>query len=291
MRTSDFFGYARERYTILRKRRAGHAAPWTSDPVLQQYRFCNVFREDDRVTEWFRENIRKPLGTGYTRLFRATVVFRYLNRIETGERIRDPLLTCLTADLLLGEIELRLRQLVQQREKILGPAYMIKTPVGKDKVTGLLEIWRDIFSHEEQIVKTARVEQSIRGLTEALAERYFCGPFMAYEIATDLRHSPFLGRASDTLTWANPGPGAMRGAARVLGDEASSLSRGNTGDVDLVQSIMGELLSASRDNTHWPSGWPRWELREVEHTLCEFDKYERARTGEGRPKQLYKGRA
>lgn len=31
-----------------------------------------------------------------------------------------------------------------------------------------------------------------------------------------------------------------------------------------------------------------FELREIEHSLCEFDKYERVRRGEGRPRQLFR---
>src|SRR5262245_29898130 len=31
----------------------------THDTVMQEYRFCNVFRELDRVTIWIRENIRE----------------------------------------------------------------------------------------------------------------------------------------------------------------------------------------------------------------------------------------
>ena len=34
-----------------------------------------------------------------------------------------------------------------------------------------------------------------------------------------------------------------------------------------------------------------FELREIEHSLCEFDKYQRAKTGVGRPRQNYNGRA
>ena len=33
---------------------------------------------------------------------------------------------------------------------------------------------------------------------------------------------------------------------------------------------------------------PALEMREIEHCLCEFDKYERARLGEGRPRAKYK---
>jgi hypothetical protein len=54
-----------------------------------------------------------------------------------------------------------------------------------------------------------------------------------------------------------------------------------------MNTSMGILLSASRLEHNWPHEWPAWEMREVEHTLCEFDKYERARLGEGRPKQRF----
>ena len=32
----------------------------------------------------------------------------------------------------------------------------------------------------------------------------------------------------------------------------------------------------------------KMEMREIEHSLCEFDKYERVRNGEGKPRGLYR---
>src|SRR5215813_2551463 len=54
------FAFAQERYNIFLRRNAGEKPPWTKDPVLRDYRFCNVYREDDRVTIWIRENWREP---------------------------------------------------------------------------------------------------------------------------------------------------------------------------------------------------------------------------------------
>ena len=53
-----FFAYARERYRIRLKRNAGESKPWTDDPILAQYSFTEVFREDDKTTRWLRENVR-----------------------------------------------------------------------------------------------------------------------------------------------------------------------------------------------------------------------------------------
>jgi ppGpp synthetase/RelA/SpoT-type nucleotidyltranferase len=45
---------------------------------------------------------------------------------------------------------------------------------------------------------------------------------------------------------------------------------------------MRELLNIARAEHHLD-----FEMREVEHSLCEFDKYERTRLGQGRPRSKY----
>lgn len=289
MNEEGFFGYARSRHNIYLARQAGAPrAEWTQDPILQKFRFCNVFRELDRVTIWFRENLREPLGADLAGQLRAAVIFRYLNRIETGEEIKGVLLKGMVLRFALDDIEHRLREVVAAGRPILNGAYMIKTPLRKDKVTGLLEIWRGLLHHEDETALMIFRGRSLQAATELLAQGHYVGPFMAYEIVTDLRHTQLLSGASDIMTWANPGPGAMRGASRVAGLVAAELSRSNKAHVAQVMELMQQLLAASRDPFHWPAEWPAWEMRDVEHNLCEFDKYERARLLEGAPKQLYK---
>jgi hypothetical protein len=55
-----FFAYARERHQIYLNREQGQPKPWTEEPVLQQYRFTNVFRELDKTTLWFKDKVREP---------------------------------------------------------------------------------------------------------------------------------------------------------------------------------------------------------------------------------------
>src|SRR5262249_32982220 len=85
-RALAFFNYARERHAVYLRRRAKQPGPWTNDRVLQTYRFCNVFRELDRTTVWFRENVRDRYADSEQVLL-ATVLFRWFNRITTGEAL------------------------------------------------------------------------------------------------------------------------------------------------------------------------------------------------------------
>jgi len=52
------------------------------------------------------------------------------------------------------------------------------------------------------------------------------GPFISYEVVSDLRHTRYLENAPDIMTWANPGPGAKRGLNRLMNRELkNSISR------------------------------------------------------------------
>ena len=43
-----FFDFCREREAIRLRRERGAPPPWSEDPIFQQARFLNIFREDDR---------------------------------------------------------------------------------------------------------------------------------------------------------------------------------------------------------------------------------------------------
>lgn len=326
-RTAEFFAFARERHATYLRRRAG-VTPWTSDPILQAWRFTNVFRELDAVTVWFRENVRDPLRDKPEVLL-ATVLFRWFNRITTGEAIfkqealglggEQPGETAWDALLRLGSGD-GIDCVRAAVNSLPGPyvtgAYIIKTPDGMDKVDGVLWCVQQFMraqhggKNEWQWIAERRLaepgEISLEATWKWLREFPYMGDFMAYEVVTDLRHTALLDQAPDIMTWANPGPGAARGLGRVFTGDPEVF---NKNQKQWLNELMRVLLEASRDAACWPHhdgidgwavpsdmmgdaavgnvvDWPAWEMRDVEHTLCEFDKYERIREG-GRGKRRY----
>lgn len=294
MRADDFFAYAIERESIrLRRFVEGGPGPWSTDPVLQAYRFCNVDREDDAVTSWFAANVREPHRDN-PEVLMATILFRWFNTVRTGQALfqnqggtRD--LTPFGKYLAFGTTK-HLEWAI--RDRMDGPpyttgAYMIKTPAGMGKVEGVLWCVDQIRPKALDLARWMRYGgASLEAATAELCKFPFMGPFMAYEVVTDLRHTALLGSAPDIMTWANPGPGAARGLDRVFGGPGRN--RNSAEHVAAMQVEMQQLLELSQDHGRWPGHWKPWEMRTVEHTLCEFDKYERARLGEGRPKQLFR---
>jgi len=286
----NFFKYARDRYQLMLDREADFEQPWTKDPIFQEFRFCNVFREDDRTTKWIRENIRTPMHN-HPRLLFAMVVARWFNRIETLNELKSQ---CAAPGVNIKNMFMEwdsdeVRHRLKDQHPLITGAYMVKTPAGMNKLEGLIWCLEQILPDAEHL--QARIEDgetTLEEVTAVLAEYPFLGPFMSYEIVTDLRHTPLLDKAPDIMTWANPGPGAARGLGRVMRGNKDFFNRSSKKDQEPLQRGMQFLLKQSQRGKNWPKRWPTWEMRDVEHLLCEMDKYERARLGEGRPKQKFK---
>lgn len=308
--TKMFFEYARLRQEAHdAKMRGVPKGQQSSDDVLNKYSFCNVFREDDRTTIWCRENVREAYKNSPW-LIPAIVTFRMFNRIDMGEAVFSQhdmfdggnAFDHMMQDKTLGNVKI-LRRAVKAL-KPNGPyatgAYIISSPPGYDKLDGVLEVirrfvrgsseypgcgemgWADAtaFLHEN------RNRPSKIRLEEAwtwFRQFDYLGNFHSYEIVTDLRHTRLLRRASDVMTWANPGPGCKRGLNRVFGRKL-----GERIPRDQMMTEMQVILDLSASEKYWPKKWSSWEMRDVEHTLCEFDKWRRTHDGDGRPRGVYR---
>jgi hypothetical protein len=285
-----FFKFARDRHDIYLRRRDGKPRPWTDDPILRDSYFTNVYRELDKTTAWFRDNVRERLRSKPEVLL-ATVVFRWFNKIDLGE-----LIFCqgdLFSNMTLFESYLDGRFSIDEFKNWIrakrphGPyvsgAYIIKAETGMDKLSGVCYCI-DKFNKESgwRVMAESMLQStvSMEGFWTWLKNQYYLGPFTSYEIVCDLRYTDLLCRAPDKLSWANAGPGAMRGLERVYSENPAA-----TRPVKKAHSV--EFMRVLLHEAH-RRGWTDWEMREVEHTLCEFDKYERVRLGQGRSKRRYR---
>lgn len=275
-----FFDIARERQNIYLKRRAGLPKPWSSDPIFQTEYFCNVFREQDRTTEWFRNNIRDQLRNESDEVLAAIVAFRWFNKIETGERIRD---------FLLGEWDsVGVYNALQNQKPVVTGAYIIKTPDGMTKLRGVL--WCiDEFNKrlrdglfDTLICGAVTMQEACKMLQQAP----YLGNFMAWQICSDARQTCLLENAPDKDMWAQPGPGSARGLGRVFYNNFEYFDYGSKSHEKEMLNLMQLLASLSKDPMYWPNDWPKMAVIDVSHTLCETDKYLRCQEG-GRMKRKY----
>ncbi|MCI0591377.1 MAG: hypothetical protein L0Y67_07235, partial [Gammaproteobacteria bacterium] len=52
-----YWQFAAKRQDLFMRRIKGERLPWTDDPVLAAYRFTNVYRASDRVSQYLIANV------------------------------------------------------------------------------------------------------------------------------------------------------------------------------------------------------------------------------------------
>ena len=90
-RVDAFYRFLYERHAAWERRARGLPPPWTDDPILHSFRFCNIFRELDTGTKYFAQEVARQRArasaSGSTLqladLVFMTVAYRLLNRVET----------------------------------------------------------------------------------------------------------------------------------------------------------------------------------------------------------------
>lgn len=296
-----FCYWVRERHNIFLRRRAGKERPWTDDVILQNYFFTNPYRENDKVTTWFRENIREPLRNRPEVLF-ATVAFRWFNYIPTGKSLKSFTVGKPTSKFGMFErwhpsmVVKVLGGLRESGNQIFTGAFMINSPAGEPKLEAIVRRITTVWEDRKQLLGFFTDRRNWEGEHLSLKEAHGAlmrydgmGGFMAYEVVCDLRYTHLLENAADKLKWSNPGPGAVRGLCRLLGIdfEKGRNAHGFTPKVKFdFQEECRKLLAIVRRRL---PKMPTFELREIEHSLCESDKYERLLWNDGRAKRRYAG--
>lgn len=133
-----------------------------------------------------------------------------------------------------------------------------------------------------------RRSPSARETVAALMDRG-CSSFLAYQIMQDMRW--VSGPYDDEDSWALVGPGALRGLQRLADSyEGHRTWQDRRHDSPILKTThmprelrdaMLPLVAELRARLG-----PRISMHEVEHNLCEWDKYCRISTGESRGRRF-----
>lgn len=258
-----------ERESIRIKKEGGAPKPWTDDPILQSFRFCNVRREDDKVTRWFAANWRKPEYWSQHNFVPAIMFGRTVNWPATLEEVGFPFAWD-------GEKVLYTLDRIQARgDKVYTGAYMITAgPTGVRKNAWVVGN-ADTYFFAPPKINPLSLEKSWREL-----QKYNCvGPFIAAQIIADLKQTSHLREAKDWYSWAGVGPGSMRGLNRIY-------------ERKITDSIpQDQALEEMRNVRAFIAAETNWTLcvQDIQNCLCEFDKYERVKFGQGKPRSSYPG--
>lgn len=264
---------ARERHRIGKE---GGRAVDKPDPIISKYRFCNVRRNDDRVTKWIHATYLSEWGDNRDLWF-ALVVARLFNNEET------------LASIGLGKCVLpfkpeKMRGILKQRaldgKKNFNAAYIVSTNGrSMNKVDYLIECVLPPMWAARKNAALIVSQNSLEDVHTLLMTFDGMGSFMAAQVVADLKYAEPK-RWADFDTFCASGPGSRRGLNYVCGRPVDTPWR-----EDEFRATVLQL----RDAVH--RRLPAWEpltAQDVQNCLCEYSKYTKVVRGIGEPKQLYR---
>lgn len=241
-----------ERENIRRLHDIQAPKPWTTDPILGTYRFCNVHREDDKVTRWIKYNWRDPYYN-HPNMIVAMALARMVNWPDALDEIGFPVDNWSEyRRKFLAVMDSRF----EAREKSWTGAYMITA----EHIPGVPKHY--------SVVKTLDFlnamdlnETECYYMWDRLQDAPRLGSFMAAQIVADLKHTAVLFNAGDKDTFCAPGPGSQRGLNWIMGlDKDHSWSQ---------QSFCKEV-NELRHKLAVPM-----DAQDAQNCLCELAKYVR----------------
>lgn len=282
---APLFEWVRKREAIRVRRAAGMKPPYTDDPILANYRFCNVRREHDTVTRWIADNIRKPFA-GHPLLWFMLCVARQINWPETlADLIATPGAWPVGNSFDPQAMEDAIAARMAAGRTTWTAAYVIAAgKKGVPKHTHvvrnvLIPLYADRMRFAEHF---ARPTMRLQATHELLCSYKGWGPFMAYQAIVDMRFTALLKGAHDvgavaSTAWAAAGPGTLRGLNRLHGRD---LEARTSQDQALVE--MRAIDAVVRRETG-----VEMDFSDIPNILCETDKFLRVRNGEGAPRSKW----
>jgi hypothetical protein len=217
-----YWSFAAERHAIFSRRVAGQSAPWTSDPILLEFKFCNVFRASDRVSQALIRRVAcssEDKGLAPEDVFLRVILFRLFSKERTWD-----LIEAATGGLRRASFDVQKLGDWLEDARRHGPIYtsafiLAPDPTGACKHRSHLALVDAMF-RPGRLGRDLALATSLRGVYQALLAWPLIGPFLAYQIAIDLNYTEHLDFDEDDFTM--PGPGALRGLRKVFSDFGGS---------------------------------------------------------------------
>ena len=266
----DLIYWITERESIRDLKEREKPRPWTADPILQEYRFCNVYREDDTVTRWIQEFWVSPNYDNPSLPF-AMAMARLVNWVPTLINLGYPNTWSPEAFVAI------IKKQKDEGKKCWTSAYMITGGYqieGGTKEAIISRVLNTLYNN-------LQLNPVVRGDTlERASFKLRCpgiGNFLVGQIIADLKYSYCLENPTDWFTWCAVGPGSTAGL-NFLHERKQGTGLRQVEFAREVNEVKAIILQETNIELC---------AQNAQNCLCEFSKYVRTKYYGGRPKSRY----
>lgn len=277
--------FCEERHRVyIKKETLKREKPWTKDWILRSSRFCNIYRELDKVTvqimqSWINPNLDNP------DIASLAVLGRVINHPPTLLSMGEHGFT----DLSRKPDSARLFKLfnkIKETDKLVTGAYIVNTifPKGFPKIDGSKADYIANFLmpelHKKRHVLAEGLDSgSFKTTLDSMKKVHGIAAFLGNQAAVDLSYTKLLRSAKDIDTTWNPGPGTTKGINWIVG--ADRKLRGGTVEMDkALTTYMNDLNEELSKSTIWSLSKKDMKINLVpvsgpncSNSLCELQKW------------------
>lgn len=284
-----YFYFMKERMNIFWDK-IEQANRLTDDPILQEYKFTNVYRSCDRVSQYLiKDVIYKDINEYNPEdVLLRILVFKVFNRIETWKYLSQEM------DIRINTFDVEyisdLLSKRQQEHPIFSNAYLM---AGSHPSFSTIHCKHRIWLHiiDEYFIKNKGFSQilkskSLEAMYNQLRNYPLIGDFLAYQYSIDFNYSPYLNFDEDSFVKA--GIGAVRGIKKCFSSYGDRYEDAILYTYDNFDGLLCRYNCT--DFRPLPGRYPK--LIDLQNCFCETDKYLRVklpdlRVGNVRIKQRY----
>lgn len=267
-----YWRFATERQNVYMKRVQGAREPWTSDPIIRQYKFTNAYRAADRVSQYLIRNVIYDKDRDVTDTVMRILLFKLFNKIDTWELLSDTLGEVNASTFSVARLDKVLSAAMNAGASIYSAAYIMPSgpaAVRKPRKHLMhLELIRNIL---KQRLPERLVGLNMKAAFDLLHALPGIGPFLAYQFIIDLNYSAHFQMSE--MEFVVPGPGARDGLRKCF------VNLGDYTEADVIRWVADRQdYEFSCRGLQFTSLWGRpLQLIDCQNLFCEVDKYARVK--------------
>lgn len=271
-----------ERMNIFWRRYAGQEFPWTEDPAFQGFKFTNVYRYLDRVSQYLLKEVIYN-GKEYSKedMFFRILLFKHFNNDLTWDELLKEFgdityetgwenIACFCDKKMDEDFRLYSNAYISGAWMFSKPRYSyIK---GLSRHRGHFILFEEKF-FQSGLVQDMLQSKSFQELFQFFRERDMFGDFLAQQYVIDMNYSPLFNFSENEFVVT--GPGSIRGIDFTF-EGAGNKKFDYVGAIKWVHDNFEELMGEFCRQTGmvWnPLPWePVPSLINLQNCFCETSK-------------------
>lgn len=267
-----FWDFVVERHKIWYRRFIEQQPPpWTEDPILKDFFFCNIFRRLDKGTQWYLKYV--AITNDFPDILWKTISYRLINMPEAFIAANgDPIV----AD--RNGWRQQIDRMKQIGFRLHSKAYLtlprphhLHTRVERfEYVLGELEMGFD------GLVQVIYEANTLEEVSHHLKQQYGIGNFLSLQIYRDLILAGQIPFTDDD--WIEIGPGAKQGLLMLFGPQA----RGEKAQRGLIYWLAQSQEKPLAERGFWDFEGMKISAGDIEQCICEYNKHCKLSAGQGK---------